>query len=120
MQNAAEDEAEHLAYSRLLHLGFTADWAALAGDSRLWALCFDALDNTVRGIEWFIALGKGRAAFARKIDGVCMALGNKPVIFMSGKTLNVTFNAQHGYAGRAAGRGIARGLGQMLSVQVTN
>jgi hypothetical protein len=120
MQNAAEDEAEHLAYSRQLHLGFTADWAALAGDSRLRALCFDALENTVRGIERFIALGKARAPFAKKIDGVRIALGNKPVIFMSGKTLNVTFNAQHGYAGRASSRGIARGLGQLLSVPVTN
>jgi hypothetical protein len=120
MQNAAEDEAEHLAYARQLHLGFTADWAALAGDSRLRALCFDALENTVRGIERFITLGKARGAFAKKIDGVRMALGNKPVIFLSGRTLNVTFNAQHGYAGRASSRGIARGLGQLLSVPVTN
>jgi len=120
MQNAAEDEAEHLAYSRQLHISFTADWAALSGDSRLRALCFDALENTVRGIERFISLSKARTAFARKIDGVRMALGNKPVIFMSGKTLNVTFNAQHGYAGRASSRGIARGLGQMLSIPVPN
>src|SRR5215467_1217402 len=120
MQNAAEDEAEHLAYARQLHLSFTADWAALAGDSRLRALCFDALENTVRGIERFITLGKGRNAFAKKIDGVRIALGNKPVIFMSGRTLNVTFNAQHGYAGRASSRGIALGLGQLLSIPVTN
>ena len=34
VQNAAEDEAEHLAYSRRIHLSFNADWSALAGDTR--------------------------------------------------------------------------------------
>jgi hypothetical protein len=120
MENAAEDESEHLAYARQLHVSFTADWAALAGDSRLRALCFDALENTVRGIERFIALAKARAIFAKKIDAVRIALGNKPVIFMSGRTLNVTFNAMHGYAGRASSRGIARGLGLLLAVPVAN
>lgn len=118
MQNAVEDEAEHLAYSRRIHLGFTADWNALAGDSRLRALCFDAMENAVRGIDKFLTIPKGRDAFAKRIDQVRMALGTKPLMFMSGKTLNVTFNAQTGYAGRASSRAIARALGQLLSVTV--
>jgi hypothetical protein len=120
MQNAAEDEAEHLAYSRRVHLNFTADWNALAGDSRLRALCFDALENTARGIDRYAISTPARAAFTKRIDQVRMALGTKPIMFLSGKTLNVTFNAQAGYAGRASSRGITRALGQLLSVSVAN
>ncbi len=120
MQNAAEDEAEHLAYSRRIHLNFTADWTALAGDSRLRALCFDAMENAARGIDRFLTVPKAHDAFAKRIDQVRMALGTKPVMFLSGRTLNITFNAQGGYAGRASSRGIARALGQLLSVTVAN
>lgn len=120
MQNAAEDEAEHLAYSRAVRLNFTADWSALAGDSRLRALCFDAMENAARGIDRFVIRPQARAAFIKKIEGVRMALGTKPLMFLSGKTLNVTFDAQHGYAGRASSRGIARALGQLLSVPTPN
>jgi hypothetical protein len=116
MQNAADDEAEHLAYSRRVHLTFTADWSALAGDARLRALCFDALENTARGIDRFAGRPAARAAFAKKIDQVRIALGGKPIMFLSGKTLNVIFNAQQGYAGRASSRAIARALGRLLSV----
>jgi hypothetical protein len=120
MQSVAEDEAEHLAYSRRVHLNFTADWNALAGDARLRAVCFDALQNTVRGIDRFVLNEKARAAFTRKIDQVRLALGTKPIMFLSGRTLNVTFNAQTGYVGRASSRGIARALGQLLSVPTPN
>ena len=120
IQNAAEDEAEHLAYSRRVHLTFTADWSALAGDARLRALCSDALQNTARGIERFASTDKARAAFAKKIDQVRIALGSRPIMFLSGRTLNVIFNAQLGYAGRASSRGIARALGQLLSVPTPN
>jgi hypothetical protein len=120
MQNAAEDEAAHLAYSHHVHLNFTADWNALAGDSRLRALCFDALQNTARGIERFASNDKARAAFAKKIDQVRLALGTKPIMYLSGRTLNVIFNAQTGYVGRASSRGIARALGQLLSVSTPN
>lgn len=116
MQNAAEDEAEHLAYSRRVHLNFTADWNALAGDSRLRALCFDAMENAARGIDRFLNNPKAHDAFAKRIDQVRMALGTKPLMFISGKTLNITFNAQTGYAGRASSHGILRALGQLLQV----
>jgi len=120
MENAAEDEAEHLAYSRRVHVNFTADWNALAGDARLRALGFDALQNTARGIERFASSDKARGAFAKKIDQVRLALGTKPIMFLSGRTLNVTFNAQTGYIGRASSRGICRALGQVLSVPAPN
>ncbi|MEI9930556.1 MAG: hypothetical protein WDM89_08405 [Rhizomicrobium sp.] len=61
MQSVAEDQAEHVAYSRRVHLNFTADWSALAGDARLRALCFDALQNTARGIERFVSGDKARS-----------------------------------------------------------
>ncbi len=116
MQSAAEDEAAHLAYSHHVHLNFTADWSALSGDSRLRALCFDALENTERGIARFASNDRARGAFAKKIDQVRLALGTKPIMFLSGRTLNVTFNAQTGYIGRASSWGIARALGQLLSM----
>ena len=119
MQIAAE-EAEYLAYYRRIQLSFTADWNALGRDSRLLALCFDALENTARGIDRFAISAPARAAFAKRIDQVRIALGTKPIMFLSGKTLNVTFNAQTGYAGRASSLGITRALGQLLSVSVTN
>lgn len=120
MQSAAEDEAAHLAYSHHVHLNFTADWSALSGDSRLRAECFDALQNTERGIARFASNDKARAAFAKKIDQVRLALGTKPIMYLSGRTLNVIFNAQTGYVGRASSRGIARALGQLLSVPTPN
>jgi hypothetical protein len=120
VQSAAEDEAEHLAYSRRIHLTFLADWNALAGDTRMRALCFDAMENAARGIDRFVTNAQGRTAFAKKIEQVRMELGNKPLMFMSGKTLNITFDTRSGYAGRASSRGIARALGQLLSVPVAN
>jgi Domain of unknown function (DUF4908) len=120
VQNAADDEAQHLAYSRGIHLTFVADWSALAGDSRMRALCFDAMENAARGIDRFIVKPQAHTAFAKKIDQVRISLGNKPVLFLSGKTLNVTFNAQRGYAGRASSRGIARGLGELMQMPVPN
>jgi len=120
MQNASEDEAEHLAYSRRVRLAFTADWNALAGDARLRAICFDAMENASRGIDRFLTIPKGREAFAKRVDQVRMALGTKPLMFLSGKTLNITFNAQMGFAGRASSLGITRALGQLLAVPVGN
>jgi len=115
MQTAAEDESQHLAYSRRIRLNFTADWNALAGDARLRALCFDAMENAARGIDRFATIPPALSALAQRVDIVRIELGNKPVIFLSGRTLNVTFNGQMGYAGRASSRGIARVLGQLLS-----
>ncbi|HEV2561374.1 MAG TPA: DUF4908 domain-containing protein [Rhizomicrobium sp.] len=110
MQNAASDEAEHLAYMRGLHLDFTADWNALANDDGLRALCFDAMENTARGIERFTASAAGRQTLAHRVNTVLIARGAKPMVGLKDKTLTATFNPARGYAGRASSRAIARAL----------
>ncbi len=110
MQNAAGDEAEHLAYTRGLRLNFTADWGALAGNGAVRAFAFDTLENTVRGIDRFSITAFGREALAKRVAMVMVALGAKPTLGLDGKTLIVTFNPEHGYDGRASSRAIARAL----------
>ncbi len=110
MQNAAGDEAEHLAYTRGLRLNFTADWGALAGNGAVRAFAFDTLENTVRGIDRFSITAFGREALAKRVAMVMVALGAKPTLGLNGKTLIVTFNPEHGYDGRASSRAIARAL----------
>jgi len=116
VQEAARDEGEHLAYTRGIHLNFLADWTALAADAALRAITFDALQNAARGIERFAANARGRAALAAKMDAVQMEQGGRPTIALRGKTLVVTFVPGRGFAGRASSHGIARALGQMLSI----
>lgn len=116
VQDAARDESEHLAYARGIRLTFTADWAALAADAALRALTFDALQNVARGIDRFAGNVRGRAALAARMDSVQMEQGGRPTIALHGKTLVVTFVPNRGFAGRASSRGIARALGQLLSV----
>jgi len=120
VQAAAGDEAKHLAYARRVRVTFTADWPALAGDPDLRAFAFDAMQNAARGIERFAARAAARAALAARVDSVLMVTAGRPTIEMHGRTLNVAFNPEQGFAGRASSRGIARGLGQMFSVPVVN
>lgn len=115
MQNAAEDEAEHLAYARRLKLSFSADWVWLAGDSAIRALAFDTMENAARGLERFAGAPAARATLTQKLDNVRIEPGAKPTIALSGRTLVVTFNTQRGYVGRASSRAIARALGTLLS-----
>jgi Domain of unknown function (DUF4908) len=116
MQKAASDESEHVAYLRKLKLAFTADWNAIAGNDVQRALAFDTLQNTARGIDRFAAVSAARAVFAAKIDGINVEPGARPLISLHGRTLNVTYVAGHGYAGRASSRAIARALGQLLAM----
>jgi hypothetical protein len=116
MQNAADDEADHLSYVRRLRLSFSADWPTLAIDPGLRALAFDTMQNAARGIDRFTANAAARAALAAKIDSIDILTSGRPTIALHGKILNVTFNPTLGYAGRASSRGIARALGQVLSV----
>ncbi len=116
MQNAAGDEAEHLSYIYGLHLTFSADWTALAADPSLRALAFDALQNTARGIDRFAASAVARLAVTKKFDCVQMETGGRPTISLHGRTLFVTFVPSQGFIGRASSHGIARALGQLLSV----
>jgi hypothetical protein len=120
MQNAAVDEADHLSYARRVRLSFNADWPALAVDPQMRALAFDTLQNTARGIDRFTANGAARTALAAKIDTVHILTGGRPTLELRGKILNVTFNPAQGFAGRASSRGIARALGQLLSVRAAN
>ena len=120
MESAAQDESEHLAYADQISLNFTADWNALAGDANLRALGFDAMQNAARGLGRFAQSTQAHAALAGKITAVkIVPAGGKPTIAISGKTLVVTFNGTEGYAGRASSRAIARALGKLLSVPVS-
>jgi hypothetical protein len=116
LQEGARDEGEHLAYSRGIHLSFIADWPALAADAALRALTFDALQNVARGIDRFTANAHARTVLSAKMDTVQMAAGGRPTIALHGRTLVVTFVPGRGFAGRASSHGIARALGQMLSL----
>ncbi|MBS0472610.1 MAG: DUF4908 domain-containing protein [Proteobacteria bacterium] len=116
MQGAAEDESEHLAYVRGLHIAFDADWSALSGDPELRALAFDAMQNAARGIDRFTANPAARQKMAARVGVIHLATGGKPTIDLVGKVLTVTFVPAHGFAGRASSHGIARALGQMFSI----
>lgn len=120
VQTAADDEARHLAYVRHVHLKFGADWSALAGDPDMRAFAFDAMQNAARGIERFAARAAARTALAARADSVQIAAAGRPLLELRGRTLNVTFNPEQGFAGRASSRGIARGLGQLFSVPIVN
>lgn len=114
MQNAAGDEAEHLAYTRGLRLNFTADWGALAANAVMRAFAFDTLENAVRGLDRFSITAFGREALGKHVSMVMIAASNRPTIALNGKSLIVTFNPEHGYEGRASSRAIARALAKVL------
>ncbi len=114
MQNAAGDEAEHLAYTRGLRLNLTADWGALAANGAMRAYAFDTMENTVRGLDRFSITAWGREALAKRVALVMVVLRGKPTLGLNGKTLVVTFNPEHGYEGRASSRAIARALEKVL------
>lgn len=114
MQNAAEDETQHLAYTRGLRLGVSADWQALAGNGAMRALAFDTMENTVRGLDRFSYSAGGREALAHRIDSVMIEAAAKPTLMLKAKTLIVTFNPARGYEGRASSRAIARALGSVF------
>jgi hypothetical protein len=75
-----------------------------------------ALKTAARAIDRFAANARGRAALVAKLDSVEMATGGRPTIALHGRTLLVTFVPSRGFAGRASSHGIARALGQLLSV----
>ena len=120
VQSAADDEAAHLAYVRGVHVTFSTDWNALAGDSGVRALTFDAMENAARGIDRFTANPAARAAFTQRVNAVQLVASSKPMIQMSGKTLIVTFTPNRGYFGRASSRAIAYALGKLMGVPVPN
>jgi hypothetical protein len=116
VQAAADDEGQHLAYVHGIHMSFAADWAQLAADAGLRMMTFDAMQNAARGIDRFAANARARAALIAKMDAVEILTGGRPTIALRGRTLQVTFVPGRGFAGRASSHGIARALGQMLSI----
>jgi hypothetical protein len=116
VQAAADDEGQHLAYMHGIRMSFATDWAQLAADAGLRVLTFDAMQNAARGIDRFALNAKARAALVAKMDSVEILTGGHPTIALHGRTLLVTFAPGRGFAGRASSHGIARALGQLLSV----
>ncbi|HEY7976782.1 MAG TPA: DUF4908 domain-containing protein [Rhizomicrobium sp.] len=115
IQNAAEDEAQHLAYMRGLRLTVTADWATVSIDGATRALAFDTMENTVRGLDRFSYNAVGRELLAHRIDTVMVETAGKPTLRLKAKTLTVTFNPARGFEGRASSRAISRALGSIFS-----
>ncbi|HEY2033329.1 MAG TPA: DUF4908 domain-containing protein [Rhizomicrobium sp.] len=114
MQNAAEDESQHLAYTRGLRLGVSADWQALSGNGAMRALAFDTMENAVRGLDRFSYNAAGRETLAHHVDSLMVEPSGKPTLMLRTKTLIVTFNPARGYEGRASSRAVARALGSLF------
>lgn len=114
IHNAAEDEAQHLAYMRGLRLNVTVDWSAIANDRTAREFAFDAMENTVRGLDRFSISAGGREAIAHHLDTVMVEPSGKPTLILKTRTLFVTFNPANGYEGRASSRAIARALGKIF------
>jgi hypothetical protein len=117
VQAAAQDDAQHLAYSHRLHVSFSADWNLLANDANARALVFDAMQNTTRGIDRFATRDDGKNAVTQKISAVKLVLGKANAIQLWGRTLGVAVDPGRGYAGRASSRAVAQSLGRLLSVR---
>jgi hypothetical protein len=121
MQNAAQDEEQHLNYARKLRISVEINWDEVASNPRERAQAFDAMENAVRGIDRLSLNAQARSAFTSKIDSLrIIVTGSRPTATLSGKTLVVSFNKNQGYAGRASSRGIARALGLLLGVKGVN
>jgi len=115
IQNAANDEMQHLAYMRGLRMTVSADWNALANDANTRALAFDTMENTVRGLDRFSYSATGREALSRHVDTLRIETAGRPTLTLKLKTLIVTFNPNRGYEGRASSRAISRALGAVFA-----
>ncbi len=120
MERAASDEANHLAYTRGVHLTFVADWPALAGNPAMRAFAFDALQNVARGIDRFARSAAAKAALVARIGSVELLSGARPLVTLRGRILSITFNPAQGYSGRASSRAVANALGELLAVPTVN
>ena len=111
---AASTEAQKLAESRQLALGFLASWKGLTNDAANRAECLDALENAAKGIGRFAANPAGQRAIATQIRSVQVVQGIAPSLYRAGHRLIVTYVAGKGFAGRASSRAIARALHQIF------
>jgi hypothetical protein len=117
LENVATVESRHLASSRKLRIGFTADWSVLETSAELRAMALDAMENAARGLDRFARSASARGAVSSHIGTVTLSTGLRPTISLHGKTLIVTFNPERGYFGRASSRAIARALAKVLPTQ---
>jgi uncharacterized protein DUF4908 len=120
IQRAAADESDHLIYARGVHIVFLAEWPLLAGDQAVRAFAYDAMQNVARGIERFCRSAAARTALAARVDTVQLIASARPLVTLRGRTLNVAYNPEQGFSGRASSRAIARSLGQLLAVPMVN
>ena len=113
---ALTDEESHLAYTRQLHLRFSADPKILAGTDDNRGLAFDAMVSAEAGIERLLGAPGGKDALGRKFDMVRIVPGDKPGITLTGKTLLISYAPATGAIGRASSREVALQLGKMLQI----
>lgn len=113
---ALADEENHLAYTRQLHLRFSADPKILAGTDDGRGLAFDAMVSAAAGIERLLGAPAGLKALSRKFDMVRIVQGEKPGVTVSGKTLLISYAPNAGAAGRASSREVALQMGKMLQI----
>jgi hypothetical protein len=118
MQTAAQNDAQQLAFVRRAGLTFSADWNEFDSNAGARAFAKDAMDNAARGLVRFAAIPAGRQAIVHRLDKVMLATAAHAAVLLNGRTLVVTFDPAHGYAGRASSRAVARGLGKLFSVRL--
>jgi hypothetical protein len=114
---ALTDEAGHLAYIQNVALHFSADPNVLAADGVTRAVAFETLVNAVSGIELFLTMPSGRAAFTRRINAVKVTEGSHPGLTIAGQNLLVSFVPGTGYEGRASSHAVAHDLAKLLVVR---
>jgi uncharacterized protein DUF4908 len=117
MQAAAQDEGQHLAYTRQLNVVFLADWDKLNDDANARALAFDALQNVARGLDRFAARDDTRQALAQHVDTVKIAVAKNTGIALNGKMLVVAIDPGRGFAGRLSSRAVVHALSGLLKVR---
>jgi uncharacterized protein DUF4908 len=117
IQAAAQDEGQHLAYSRQLNIVFSADWDKLNEDANARALAFDAMQNVARGLDRFSTRADARNALVQHVGAVKIAVARKPSIILNQKTLVVSIDPDLGYSGRSSSRAVARALSRLLNVK---
>jgi hypothetical protein len=116
VENAAQDDAQHLAFARRLDVAFSANWNTLAENASVCPLALDAMENVARGLDRFGKSARGHEALLRRVNTVTLSIAGAPTVALNGKALVVTFDPSRGFAGRASSRAIARALGTLLAV----
>lgn len=112
VQFIAAQEAARL-HRRHLRIAFTVDWSVLETSADLRATASEAMGNAALAIERFVRDRDARKILSKRIDKVTLATGLQPSLRIEQKTLIVTFNPEHGYAGCGSSRWV---LGTLFSL----